>query len=391
MGRLVEGVWDCPYCGTDRIRGLLHKCPHCGRQRDNTIKFYLADPKNYVDEQTEKTINRNPDWLCPFCDGLNSDDNDVCYNCGASREESTENYFTNKEKREAEEKRKQEKPENKEMYDDTYDEQPDEEISNQDLTSHETNSSSFFEEKVQKSKNNSKWSKLKKPFLFSGLVLAILTVLLGITALCIPKVQTVEVQSFSWERVLEIEEYRTVEESDWSVPSGGRLIRQQQEIQSYRQVLDHYETKTRQVAEQVLDHYETVVVGHRDLGNGMFEEITQQQPVYRTEYRTETYQEPVYRNEPVYATKYYYEIERWLHKSDERTSGNDKNPVWSDYKIKENEREGSKTETYKVSVVTEKGEEKEFTMKFDEWNSLNTGQTVKLKTYINGKAEILLE
>ena len=44
MGRLVEGVWDCPYCGTDRIRGLLHKCPHCGRQRDNTIKFYLADP-----------------------------------------------------------------------------------------------------------------------------------------------------------------------------------------------------------------------------------------------------------------------------------------------------------------------------------------------------------
>ena len=63
MGRLVEGVWDCPYCGTDRIRGLLHKCPHCGRQRDNTIKFYLADPKNYVDEQTENGL-RYSDFDC---------------------------------------------------------------------------------------------------------------------------------------------------------------------------------------------------------------------------------------------------------------------------------------------------------------------------------------
>ena len=40
MGKIIEGVWDCAYCGTDKIRGAIRKCPNCGRQRDDNIKFY---------------------------------------------------------------------------------------------------------------------------------------------------------------------------------------------------------------------------------------------------------------------------------------------------------------------------------------------------------------
>ena len=87
-----------------------------------------------------------------------------------------------------------------------------------------------------------------------------------------PKVMDVEVQDFSWNRGINVEELVTVEESDWSLPAGARLKYEQPEIKGYTQVLDHYETKTRTYTEQVLDHYEEYVSGYRDLGNGHFEE-----------------------------------------------------------------------------------------------------------------------
>ena len=45
------------------------------------------------------------------------------------------------------------------------------------------------------------------------------------------------------------------------------------------------------------------------MGNGYFEEETISTPVYETYYETEEYQEPIYRDEPVYAMKYYYDID----------------------------------------------------------------------------------
>lgn len=140
------------------------------------------------------------------------------------------------------------------------------------------------------------------------------------------------------ERVISIEDYKTVEESGWSLPSNARLQNSNTEIRTYNKVFDHYETRTRQISEQVLDHYETRVTGTRDLGNGYFEEITTQVPIYRTEYRTETYQEPVYRNEPVYDTKYYYEIEKWVVTRSVKTSGNDKEATWGDVVLVGKER-----------------------------------------------------
>ena len=96
MGKIVVGCWDCDYCGADRISGEIKICPHCGKPRGKDITFYMAGPKNYVKDPDK--VNKNPDWLCSYCNTLNPDDNKFCSACGASREDSELNYFQNKER-----------------------------------------------------------------------------------------------------------------------------------------------------------------------------------------------------------------------------------------------------------------------------------------------------
>ena len=47
MGRLVEGLWDCPYCGTKGIGGLTQTCPNCGKTRGEETKFYMGSRKRF--------------------------------------------------------------------------------------------------------------------------------------------------------------------------------------------------------------------------------------------------------------------------------------------------------------------------------------------------------
>ena len=125
----------------------------------------------------------------------------------------------------------------------------------------------------------------------------------------IPREYDVSVVEKTWSRTINLEELRTVEESDWSVPSGGRTLYTQQEIHHHDNVLDHYETKTKTESYQVISGYETHS-SYSNNGNGTFTEHSYKTPIYSTEYRTVTYEEPVYKSVPVYKTKYYYEIDK---------------------------------------------------------------------------------
>ncbi|MBR3642974.1 MAG: hypothetical protein IKN57_05640, partial [Parasporobacterium sp.] len=98
MGKIIEGVWDCKYCDTKKIRGSLRSCPNCGKPRDENTEFYIADPNNYVEDPSK--INKNPDWICSFCNSLNSDSAAYCVSCGASRQDSEKNYLEKKKERE---------------------------------------------------------------------------------------------------------------------------------------------------------------------------------------------------------------------------------------------------------------------------------------------------
>ena len=101
MGRLIEGLWDCAYCGTKGIGGSKKYCTNCGRTRTKDTTFYMPGQKRYVPEEEARKINRNPDWVCEYCDNLNPDGVSKCLGCGAERGAQTLNYFQNKAKREA--------------------------------------------------------------------------------------------------------------------------------------------------------------------------------------------------------------------------------------------------------------------------------------------------
>ena len=40
MGKLVEGLWDCPYCDTTSIKASQKTCPNCGHPQDENTVFY---------------------------------------------------------------------------------------------------------------------------------------------------------------------------------------------------------------------------------------------------------------------------------------------------------------------------------------------------------------
>ena len=359
MGRIIEGFWDCKYCDSTGIRGGLRECPNCGRARDENTTFYLDKKKiSYVPQEKAATISRNPDWICQYCNSLNSDNDKTCTSCGSVRTNQNLNYFQNRSKKAEEEKEKL-------------------------LQNYEYENESNF----NSSNNNTSLKKNHfslKNFFFSNLtsILISLIVVLGVIGfiyLLIPKTQELTITEMSWQRSIEIQKYQTVEESDWSLPTGARLLYSQEEFSHYEQVLDHYETKTRQVAKERISGYEDYVSGYRDLGNGYYEEIISSRPIYETYYETETYQEPVYRDEPVYQTKYYYEIDQWIYERSVTTSGSDKDPYWGNVTLESDERESFKSEKYYITGLNTKNKETKVSLSFSDWSSLEVGQSVKLK------------
>lgn len=223
-----------------------------------------------------------------------------------------------------------------------------------------------------------------------AIVLAVLLSIIGVVFLFTPKEANMEITDFSWSRSISIEQNRTFHESDWSVPAGGRITSQKMEFHHYQSVLDHYETRTREVARERLSHYEYSTT-LRDMGNGYFEEETVSTPVYETYYETEEYQEAVYRDEPVYAMKYYYDIDRYVYERSVNTSGNDKEPYWGEVKLNYDERVSKRNEEYKISGISDEKEKRtlEISVNFEKWNVLEKGQTVKVKIYKTGTATLV--
>jgi hypothetical protein len=194
---------------------------------------------------------------------------------------------------------------------------------------------------------------------------------------------TATIAGFDWNRTIHVDEYRTVREGDWSAPAGARNISTQRKIHHYDRVLDHYESKTRQVSAGS----ESYDCGRTDNGDGTFTDRT----CSRTVYRTESYQEPVYRDEPVYRTWYDYDIDKWIparqvnSANDSRT---DPTPFWNELTLKcanavqlGCERENRREEHYFVTFKWQDGEETR-TFRYEDsrgdWDQYDQGQSFTL-------------
>ena len=369
MGRIVENLWDCQYCGTRGNRGRDYVCPNCGKTRDESVKFYLPETITYYD----KPIEKGPDWYCPYCDSYNRYSSNNCKNCGAER--SNQNYFDIQQKKE--------KPKDEiELPQRLIDPAP--------ITYHTptviVNLPKKEIPKVEKKirRLNIQWS-WKRFFAF-----LILLLIIGTIIAAIPRWETITVNSSSWKYQIDIETNTLVEESDWSTPSDAvEVLYTRREIHHYDQVIDHYKTVTETKSRQVLDGYDTYYT-YRDLGNGFSEQVAHQTPKYRTEYYTETHQEPVYREDPVYRTKYYYTVWRYVYDHTETTTGDYTiEPYWADYTFIGDQRESGRREIYQINFNDKNEKTVTYYVKdYDLWKKLTPGGTYYVKVSLKHIIEI---
>lgn len=336
--RIVEGLWDCPYCNSKGIGGLTKHCPCCGHSQDSGTKFYLGEKIEYLEDDLAKQYGQGADWVCAYCGSLNRVHYKYCVNCGAPKDSSEKDYFS-----------KDEKPQE---------------------TPQET-----FQETPREAPRHTQPEKTKKRNrMLLPVILLALVVLLVFSFW--PRSYTATVDAKAWTRQIQVESLQTVQESDWWVPEGGRVYEERTEFSHYVQVLDHYEQRSREVAQQVYDG-EDYHTSYQDNGDGTFNEIITSTPRYRTEYYTEYYEQPIYRDDPVYATKYYYDIDKWFVDRTEVSSGAEEDPYWPEVTLAENERMGWQDELYTMDLTSGK-KSYHVVLPLQQWEMFSKGEEVNI-------------
>lgn len=327
-----EGRWDCTTCGTVGLLGRQVDCPQCGTPRPAGVRFYLPeDAPEVTDEAQLAQARAGADWLCEHCGGSSRATAEMCADCGAARgsspEQETREYALAAVPRSGDEG---------------------------EAVRRERRATPPPPPPAPPAPRRS-WKRWGA---------AAMAVFAGWCYLA-PRDVPATVAEKVWERSLEVEAYRTVRESDWSVPSGGRTVNSYRAVQSYRQELDHHETRTRTVTDQVQVGTRTYVCGQRDLGNGHFEDQTCTEPEYESRSRTETYQEPIYRQVPIYATKYDFDIERWVTdtvlvaRGEADDPADADAPAWPSPRLDQRRREGERKEKY--TLVFRDSDDRTFT------------------------------
>jgi hypothetical protein len=171
--------------------------------------------------------------------------------------------------------------------------------------------------------------------------------------------ETLTVAGFEWQRSVAVEAFRTVRESAWenAVPGGARVVSRQREV--------HH-------TDQVRSGTRRVKVGTRDKGNGFFEDVYEDRPIYS--------------GRDVYAVKITYEVERWLPARNLEAQGGDRRPRWPDLSLGSNEREARRTESYVVRLA---GTAKTYRMEmpFARWEQLEDGR--RYDAVIQGGSKVL--
>lgn len=353
--RIIKGYWDCTYCGTEHIDGLIDVCPNCAKRKPSNTKYYIGTTdRSKMQEVSEKELfkagiaknecdGKHKEWACSYCGQLNNYADMECKACGATKADKSGEYGEDILPKRRYESNKQLKYENNEQ------------------TLLETNS---YTGNVPIMKNK----------IFMPIAIILLSIILGVIGF-FPYTEKRTVSGFLWERTISVEELKTFHESGWSLPHGARETNAQRELYGYKSVIDHYETKSRTVSKQVLDGYDTHY-SYSDNGNGTFTEHSYETPRYRTEYETEYYQEPIYRQEPVYETKYYYDIDRWTIIEDYVSSGNNHIPYWNtNYELKSGQRDTARKENYFYTYITDKGIENKEKTSYEKWEKLYIGET----------------
>lgn len=343
-GETVEMLWDCPNCGTTGILARNKKCPNCGKSRSGST--YLGDnPDSRILSEEEKSLfTGQADWYCSYCDTLNSSNRDTCVNCGSLKSVSEYDYFDIKDKEQEEEIRESVGTANYGDESGEYSEHG----------SQESDKTEKVEKAVRLIQHVTSY-RFRQTISLIRIIFFVVITLGFMIFVNIPRDDTIEIQGISWKRQIDIEKLTTVNDSGWTLPLGARLKYTREEWHHNDHKIVGYDKKYSYV----------------DNGDGTSDKVYEE--------------EPIYEDEPVYMTKYYYEIDKYVHSRYVETSGTDHEVYWGDVSLGWHEREGRRSETYSVKALNNKDKTKTYSLSYSDWKNLNIGEKVNVKINMLGQ------
>ncbi len=338
-------LWDCRYCGTQKLLGLTHRhCPTCGAPQDATARYFPA-PHERVEVHSHVFVGA--DVVCPSCQEANSKRSEHCFNCGAPLTEA------------AAVRRRLER--------DAQAGVDSREAAIAELAPPAAPSAAAGKEKAAGKRKQSKasggTSTIKRDLRTLALIFVPL-ILLFCANIIFTKTVSVQVAAHHWVREIQVERYGEVSEGAWcdKVPAGGRVTGRELADRGSRKVADGKTCTTRQ----------------SDNGDGTFSE----REVCKTKYRSEPIQD-------YYCT---YLITKWHASRVEKAEGDfSRPPAWPELHLAKQgqcigcERAGSRSEHYKVVVRDQDSGDQE-TCEFDEakWRKLQPGASYAAERMVVG-------
>lgn len=327
--KTYQMLWDCPACGTEKLLGLDHRfCPNCGCPQDPEKRYFPPDAEKVAVEDHEYA---GADRLCGACEVPNSAKASHCGACGcplddaaevAKRREQRAKGFSAAEGVDAAEAEHRERKRK-------------EELARRGIVEDE--------EPPPKKKGGAG----KGLFLGCFALIAVALMVLCAVSLFWKKEASFAVAGHSWERSVEVEEYKTVDEAAWcdAVPKGGKVEKRKEKQRDTKKVQDGQDCTT----------------VRQDKGDGTFTEKEECKPTYR--------------EEPIYDDWCDYEIDKWVVATTEKKSGSlDDEPAWPTVKaVSGKRREGSRFETYQVKLQDGEGGTESCSFPQKQWASMKVG------------------
>jgi hypothetical protein len=320
---VYEMLWDCRFCGAKKLLGLTHRhCPSCGAPQNAEERYFPTDAEKVPAKNHEYY---GADVRCTHCTVANSRNSKHCAGCGAPLEIATE-------------------------------------VARR-VDQVATTNTTFVEDEPREAPRErlvgaAPAEPQKAPLMgrssigYGCLVIAILAVI-GVGLLLWKKPGGLVVVGHTWKRVVAVERYGPTADSSWcdQAPSAARSVTRRREVRSHERVRDGEECHTRRV----------------DRGNGTFAEQEECTPRYR--------------DEPVYADRCYYTVDKWAKARSESAEGRSlaDAPRWPSPSLVRPgtcdgcEREGARVETYTVLFKDEGAHEHPCDFDQQRWASFAEG------------------
>lgn len=93
MDEIIEMLWECRACGTNRNRGRFKDCEGCGAPRTDASPEYMPDDVQAAPVVTDPELLRKArgghDWACRYCGGSAFRADGACEQCGSPKGDST--------------------------------------------------------------------------------------------------------------------------------------------------------------------------------------------------------------------------------------------------------------------------------------------------------------